>query len=456
MPTLRRIVCTIASLVLACAASAGERVAPFVMPPSGQGEKLIGGIAYEGPSSLAFDSRNRPYLFDTRDAQQNGTLTTLRDGKWVKRSFVDALRKAFPGFTGFLATPESRNVHSLGCMTIDDADALYAVVLIRVEGGRVRPALVYSPDMCTSFQAYRLPGDPDQAFLETRVGHNDLSRPPAIGLLKFRKPHPAPWTAYYRLSVAVPVKKGRALEWPEPVSIHVTDNCFGISNHSGGYSFAVTTGNLTHLAYAEIPADGKTGNPTFAATLDRQQRKVVARKFLFTAPPAVPDVHSTPVIAADARGYLHVIVGAHGQSFHYLRSRQPDQVGAGWTPPRPMGGRQTYAALVCDSKDALHAAFREWKGSTVATLSTQSKPAAADAWPASTTLVSAPGKQRGYGIFYHRLFIDRRDALYLSFTFNAQKGGSFPRALMVSEDGGRTWRQATTATFARRVVAERP
>jgi hypothetical protein len=59
---------------------------------------------------------------------------------------------------------------------------------------------------------------------------------------------------------------------------------------------------------------------------------------------------------------------------------------------------------------------------------------------------------RGYGIFYHRLFIDRAGALYLSFTFNATKGGTYPRALAVSEDGGGTWRLADTETFRRRIA----
>jgi hypothetical protein len=286
------------------------------------------------------------------------------------------------------------------------------------------------------------------------VGHNDLRQPPAIGLLTFRKRHPAEWTNYYVLSVLFPQRLEGRVELPPPV--HVTDDCFGISNHSGGYSFAVTTGRLTHLAYAEIPADAKTGNPTFAATINRETGKVVARQHLLVAPPKVPDVHSTPVIAADRSRTLHVVAGAHGQPFHYVRSLKPDRVDAGWTEPTPIGSRQTYAALACDAADELHLVFRQWR-SRVATLSYQRKPAAAPAWPTSETLVFAPRKQRGYGIFYHRLFLDRRDALYLSFTFFTfmdKPAGTYPRALLLSEDRGRTWRLATTADFARRVAPE--
>ena len=423
------------------------KAAPFVMCPAGKADELVGGMQYEGPSALAFDSRNRPYLFHTRDARRCGVITTLREGTWRRLEYLEALKKTHPKFTGFTATPDQRHVHALGTMTIDDADGLYAVVGIR-EGDAHRPVLIYSPDLGGSFQICDLPGSPGQAFLETRVGHNDMSRPPAIGMLTFRKAHPARWTAYHDLSITAPVRKGDRLALPPPA--HVTADCFGISNHSGGYSFAVTTGKRTHLVFGEIPAKAGGGNPTYSATYDRETGKIVAKAFLVKAPPRGVDVHSTPVIAVDASRRLHAIAGAHGQSFFYLRSLKPDRIDAGWTKPKAVGVRQTYATLLCDRGNTLHCVFREWK-SRVATLSYQTKAADATAWSKSVTLVYAPGKQKGYGIFYHRAFFDRAGAMYVSFTFNAQKGGAYPRALMVSEDAGRTWRLATTATFARRV-----
>jgi hypothetical protein len=432
-------------------AAAGEGTsapaAPFVMPPSGEGDRLVGALGYDGPCALAFDSRNRPFMFDSREAATSGYLVTLRDGEWVRRPFAEAVKQACPAFASFVATPGRRHLHGLGSMTFDDADALYAVVFIRETGGRTSPVLIYSADVGETFTACRLPGDPAQAFLEVRAGMGDLPGPPAVGLLVFRKEHPAQWTNYYRLSVAVPVKEGDGLRWPEPV--RVTEDCFGISNHSGGYSFAVTRGGRTHLVWAEIPPEGETGNPTFAATVDRRQGRVVARQRLAVAPPETPDVHSTPVIAADGKGYLHVVAGAHGQSFLYTRSREPGRVDAGWTPPVRVGRRQTYAALVCGPDDVLHLAFREWQSGRGA-LAYHRKAAMDEAWRTSQPLALPPEGQKGYGIFYHRLFIDRAGALYLSFTFNAQKGGTYPRALAVSEDAGHTWRLAGTATLRRR------
>jgi hypothetical protein len=426
--------------------SGTARSAPFMMPPPGKGKALVGHLDYTAPSALAFDQRNRPYLLNTRDADTAGVIITLRRGQWVRRPFAEAVRDAVPGFAGFLATPERPHDHALGTMVIDGEDHLYVVTPIR-EGQRRRPVLIHSSDLGEHFQVYDLPGDPDQAFLETRVGHNDLSRPPLVGMLKFRAPHPARWTAYYVLSVTAPEMQDGRLAWRPPVTI--SRDCFGVSNHSGGYSFAVTLGERAYLVYAEIPKEGATGNPAFAATVDRAKLTRAAAQPLCTAPPKTPDVHSTPVIAADSRGHLHAVAGAHGQPFLYLRSKQPGRVDGGWTDPQPIGRRQTYAALVCDGQDRLHLVFREWKNG-VATLSYQSKMAGEDAWPPSSELAVAPGRQRGYGIFYHRLFVDREDALYVSFSFLTMQANDFPRALAVSEDGGSTWRLAARQDFLRR------
>jgi len=436
----------LASVALICFAHAsqcGERTAPFQMPPTGKPEQLVGGLKYECGSALAFDTRNRPYMFHSREPASFGYLLTLREGKWVQLSYLDALKKAFPK----VKTPRWRQ-HAGGTMVIDDADALYAVLFVEEEGKQGRAVvLLYSPDLGKSFHAYRLPGT---AFLEIPVGHNKFDRPPAVGVLKFRKEYPTRWTRYYVLSVLFPEKQGGGLALGEPVE--VTQDCFGISNHSGGYSFAVTTGKKTHVVYAEIPKKPRGGNPTFIATVDRAARKVIAKQFLVNAPPNTADVHSTPVVAVDSKGHLHAVTGAHGGSFYYLRSKEPDRIDAGWTKPARVSTGQTYATLICDKKDILHTVYRVHPR-----LHYQHKPAAGDRWSARRVLVNPPPGHRGYSIFYHRLFIDRAGALYLSFTFwetRTKSKGRYPRALAVSEDGGATWRLATAETFGRR--ARRP
>jgi hypothetical protein len=65
-------------VLLGVSAAKGERLAaPFVMPPSEQPEQLIAGMDLEGPSALVFDSRNRPYMFESREPEHFGYLLTL-------------------------------------------------------------------------------------------------------------------------------------------------------------------------------------------------------------------------------------------------------------------------------------------------------------------------------------------------------------------------------------------
>ena len=121
----------------------------------------------------------------------------------------------------------------------------------------------------------------------------------------------------------------------------------------------------------------------------------------------------------------------------------------------PVGPSQSYCSLVCDRQNRLHCAFRQ--GKPHVTLSYQVR---TDHWSESKTLVHGanPRGRGAYGVLYHRMFIDRYGAVYVSFTFweaKTRNEGQYPRALIVSVDGGKTWDLATHERFARRVFKER-
>lgn len=382
---------------------------------------------------MAFDSQNRPYLINNRNPGSYGQIRTRQEDGWKNLSFLDAIETA--------NRPTRRELHARGQLVFDDADALYATV-----GGW----LVYSSDFGASFSAYRCPGS-----LELRVGQNSLAMPPAIAQRTNIQDTPGVrWGSRSTLSIFLPTKVEGGLELGEP--IWITDDCLiaGSDVHSGGTSFAVTTGLLTHLVYTKMPDDPAGGNPTYIATVDRRTRSVVAREFLVNAQPVQPDIHSHPTVAVDSRGYLHVIAGAHGQPFYYLRSLMPASITRGWTNPAEMAADQCYASLICDQGDRLHSVFRQWRPH--ATLGYQTKAAMSDNWSEVQTLVhGALRRDRWeYGIFFHRLFIDRNSVLYLSFTFyenHTTSKGQYPEALAVSEDGGKSWRLADEHSFTNRL-----
>jgi hypothetical protein len=432
----------------------------FVLSPPVGGKQWGEELGYDGPTALAFDSLNRPYLINLAKPETSGYISTLRSGKWVKIHIDELLFDLRRDYRAIEMPVSGR--HAFGRMVFDDSDGLYLLLYVDK-----KPVLVFSPDFGKSCQVFDLNGT--YAFLEPRGGHNDLSSSPALGLLEFQKEHPAPWVRYYTLSITAPVRKGDRLEIPKPVA--VVDDCFGIGDHAGGEPFAVTVGNQTHFVYVRIPEDRAQlqegrNNPTYLSTYDRTEHRIVATRHITDAYPDAINLHSTPVMTVDSRGCLHVITGAHGGPFLYLRSLEPNTIQGTWTEEEQMGTRQTYATLLCDKDDVLHSIFREWRtvdGTTKAVLSYQRKLTASRDWEEAVPLVFPPYEMDNYGIHYHRAFVDRLGSVYVAFTYytpvydndsyRRSKGafGRHPQILLMTEDGGENWKLATTEVFRRRV-----
>jgi len=272
------------------------------------------------------------------------------------------------------------------------------------------------------------------------------------------------------LKILLPQKKDGKLVLGEPVL--VSDRCIGPCQHSGNPSPTATRDGQTHIVWGEVDDSGASGVPTYAATYSHDTGEVGPKVLLAYAPP-VNDVHNAPGICMDSEGYLHAITGSHGQPFKYVRSLKPNNAYSGWTEPedvltggsldRKTGkgrGRQTYLALLCDSKDTLHIAFRQWRsgideyfdGDLYAALSYQRKKKG-QKWEDGRPLVVPP--LPSYSIYYHKLTVDRNDRLYLSYsyytsdtTYQEDLPGQYNnRAVIMSPDGGEKWKLVETDDF---------
>lgn len=205
--------------------------------------------------------------------------------------------------------------------------------------------------------------------------------------------------------------------------------------------------------------------------------------------PVPPDPHDFPAICADAQGTLHVIIGAHGRQLQYTRSPAPPTPNAPrkWLYAEPIGkprcaSQHSYPALVCDRKGTLHLVARS---STVTSpggyygLVYFRRPGAGP-WSDPVTLVDSWHPL--YTDWYHELTLDRDDRLFLKYEFMADQltaaeaaayrarwpgdglvkddpacaaavcwySGSVRAhdpAIILSDDGGDSWRLAETADF---------
>ena len=434
-----------------------------------RGERELFGYAprFE-PNVVSFDAQNRPYMrtLGSGGLTAYGTIQTLVGGKWIALDFVSSIRAALPDWEGpFRADcgSEQRIVFDTG------GDAYMAVETPDYS------LLLHSRDQCRTWSVYNLP-DPHVKF-EFQDGNNVLSKPPAI--LSY-----AAFGSATELRLTVPLKNADGtLTIPDPLV--VSQAAWAVTNQSGAANTMVTIGDYTHIVWAgavEVP--GQTGTPQYAATYNRLTGELSKAVLLGFGGTGEPDPHNLPSICADSQGHLHVILGVHHGQLKYIQSLQPNDSASGWTQPVLLGttdpsqdGRYTYVSLICDQNDALHLVTRsvdEWYHFELAYL----RKTPGEDWEDPQLLVSP--FRRYYGTWYQKLNIDRQGRLFVNYAYYGnqlteeeaavyrQKWpdeqislppdsgpgrnnwlGVRPHdpAMLVSDDGGDTWRLAVTADF---------
>ena len=324
-----------------------------------------------------------------------------------------------------------------------------------------QPCLLYSHANDTRLRLCPLPGQ-GALDMEQFSGNNVNEGPPPLVRYTLTEKDPEIfWRRLNDLELLLPAgNEDGTISVEEPVL--VSRKCIGFSAHSGIPSSVVSRDGKVHIAWAEAtePEEKVPGVPTFVVTYDCNTKELGAPALVGYGPPA-NDVHNTPSITMDSRGHLHVLIGTHGRTFQYVRSLQPNDAGAGWTEPEELGPglRQTYVGLVCDQEDTLHVVFRLWfddgkpyfPASHYATLAYMRK-RPDEPWSQPQVLLVSPFSE--YGVFYHRLTIDHNSRLFLSYDcwstywfYRTDHRGTC-RALMMSPDGGDTWKLADMMDLA--------
>jgi hypothetical protein len=419
---------------------------PLVLKPYGHENEQFGYLPdYPLENQVYFDLENRPWTWSGRGVEVG------HGGQWTARRLAGNTRSSSadlkPGALG-MASPK---------ITFDrDGD-----VYLLAAAGR-RAALLHSRDGGKSFTAYRIPGGEDRPRsldFEQFSGHNVPDGPPPILSYTHTASDPKHfWRKINDLELFVPKKIDGKVILGDPILI--SRKCIGIAMHSGPASEVVSRAGKVHVVWGEAtdPEVKTPGVPAYVATYDCNSRVLGPATLVGHGAPA-NDIHNTPSITMDSQGYLHVLAGTHGRPFPYARSLKPNDSQSGWTEPVPVGKdlSQTYIGLVCDTNDTLHLVYRLWQSgkepfpaSHYATLAHQRK-RPGQPWEAPRILIVPPFSE--YSVFYHRLTIDRKGRLFLSYDYwstywfyRIDHLGS-RRALLMSPDGGETWKLAEIHDF---------
>jgi hypothetical protein len=380
---------------------------------------------------MHFDLNNRP------SRRVAGGVYTRRDDDWELARFTD---------------------RSLGAPISDTKIAFDAdndMYLVGTNDGRA--ILQHSTDGGRTFTAYDI-GDAGAMEIENFAGHNmPADPPPVVRSIRTARDPKLRWRSLNTLDLIIVDKVDGHLVTREP--LRLSDKSLGVSSHSGIPSIVVSRGSKVHIVWAEAtdPDEQVPGVPTFVVTYDREKGALDGEPALigYGAPPN--DVHNRPCIVLDSKGYLHALTGTHGAPFQYARSLEPNTAHAGWTEAQTVGEglSQTYIGMVCDPDDTLHVMFRLWRRgiephpkSHHAQLAYQRK-RPGEPWEPPRPLVISPFSE--YSVFYHRLNIDQQGRLFLSYDYwstfwfyrNDHRGNR--RSLIMSSDGGESWKLVTTA-----------
>lgn len=428
---------TCSALTLVAGESPASRplALPLVLKPYQHENEQFGHVPdFPTENQVYFDLRNRPFV------RTGGGVATLRDGAWTVLPAGDG--------SGSLCSK----------VAFDRDNHLYVLASV---GGSA--ALMRSADGGATFDACPIPrreGGLGAFDLEEFTGHNLPEGPPAIlRYTRTAKDEKLFWRALHDLELFLPAKVDGRIVMGEPIL--VSKQCIGLAAHSGIPSSVVSRGGKVHVVWGEAtdPEAKAEGVPAFVATCDRATGRLSQPALTGHGAPA-NDIHNTPSLAMDGLGFLHVLGGTHGRPFPYARSLEPDAAGGAWTAAAQTGEDlgQTYIGMVCGPDGTLHAAFRLWRrgeepfpASHHATLAYQRK-RPGQPWEPPRLLVVPPFSE--YSVFYHRLTIDREGRLFLSydcwstFWFYRNDHLGRRRTMLMSPDGGETWKLAGTGDLA--------
>ena len=461
-----------------------QTIAPFQMPQSGNDKEINDLVDFYHFSSVSFDSQNRPYGMNVHE--EYGVISTLRNGLWVKKNYLDDIQAAYPGDT--ITYGHKKNGHHPTRIVITSNDCLYATMDYAVNGSW-KWAILYSDDLeSDSFDVIEFPGVA-YLVLEEFTGHNlKNGETPAIMSMKYGAglgelgwtPPSVSWTisCVHKLTIHLPyVNNDGSLSFND---FFMGDKLGAPTIHSGGCAIMATKGNKTYVAYSGFDevraAQGHTDNINrgYIAELIRPNdvNGVVTMKTKFMGVQSVYDridSHSQGSVVFDSQNRLHYMPGNHADWDYYTRSinavtdssfditNDSEWMAKIYTTN---DGDYSYDTPVIDSNDKIHFTYRQRNSGSGRGLCIKSASSNVTNWGTDqgelVIVPPAPYKTSGdYIILYHRLVMDRVGNPHVSsgfFEFITGADGEYPRIGAYKPNGNGNWTMSTRYNYLENII----
>lgn len=402
---------------------------------------------YPRETQFYFDADNRPWTV-TREG-----IKVLLNGEW-KTVQLPGGNRATDNYPG------ARFGNPASTIGTDKNGFVYAIV-----NRDKTPYLLRASSKNLNAQIAPLPVGGNY-MMETYMGGKVSDYPPVV--LRYVINSDAKttfWSRRHQLEMFIPAVENNKLQLSDPVII--TDNCVGMAAHSGIVNPVASNGENLYIIWGATsdPKGKDPGVPTLTATYNRKTQTLSEPVLLAYAPP-VNDVHNMSTLLVDSKGGRHVIIGSHGQPFQYMYSLAGSN---NWTEPKKMSDMgQTYIGAILDDKDRIDMFCRTWQhgkdfpGRFSAGLYYQQMDAD-NHWKPAAPFAEVP--LPGYGVFYHRLTVDRTGRAYLSFSYwstwaayresfrnsGARRATGADRLFLSSADGQR-WNLLTQKELESRII----
>jgi len=424
------------------------------------------------PNTVTFDQKNRPVIrvgvhdivgkhatvYYSQVGIKEVYIQTLdATGKWIALSLSRVMKDKIPDWNDDLIYSGVSQAEER--VVFDASGDAYTIVKTKNHGD----FLLHSKVDMENWDVYALPVEGIY-----RIEMTASDRPPVIFVLLNSV-----------LSIIAPEKKDDGTLNNLSLIDLVTEEkwLFDGPSHSGVGDLTVTVDYKTHVVYgSRNPVEGMLGTPQYIVTYNHDDQTVTEPVLLGTTGKEATrkrDRHNGPAIVADSQGFLHVVLGSHQTPFKYRVSTIPNDSTA-WIPAVEFsnpGGKETYVSLVVDQSDTLHLASRMVDDDGYC-LHYMRKKRNDETWHEIGKLVIPQPNRYHYGIWYHKLMIDRRGRLFLAYFYYAadkkdmtdESLESYRRkwpneevakastnahdpVILMSKDRGSSWNLATTKDF---------